>query len=278
MRRTPDSFVLITNVMAEAHCVVLQDWFDFLDVLPERLLVFVGKEPAIADRLARICEARDIALEILDTTDTRRVRQDEPAIVMEQFQAAGSGLVMIVRLDTLPFRRTGDPWQTDAIAAMRHHGAIYLTGSTLPYRSDTPTDDPRYMHTRKVSNNFLLMDRDEWLRIQEAQREPALALGRFAQENAVEFHCRDTGDRGIKLVNTPDFRIVHTQEWGPRMRLVRACYRRGIAITPQLTGFQEDWDARRYPFYLQHEAMPIKRARIAFGRWRRDVAARFTGR
>ncbi len=185
---------------------------------------------------------------------------------------------MLVKLDTLPYRRPGLLWQDAALAEMQKPNAVFATGSTLPWRADLPTDDPRYALTRDVSNNFMFIDRDDWLRIQDIERETAAKLGRFANERAIDDYCRKNGRYGIRLLNRRDFRVFHTQEWGKRMGFVRWCFRNGVALKTFLDGFQEDRVAPPlHRYYMQPESMPIKAARIAFGLWRRDVVQRIRG-
>lgn len=273
------TFDLLTHVMASEHCRILRDWFEFLDVLPKRVVVIVGESPEIETALRSVCDPVGVGVTIAATCRPEDLKKREPEFVEPQFRVANPGLVMLVKLDTLPYRRPGLRWQAAAVAAMKKHDAVFATGSTLPWRADIATDDPRYALTRDVSNNFLLIDRDSWLRIQNIERETAAELGRFANERAIDDYCRKTWRFGLRLLNRPGFRVFHTQEWGPRMRFVRWCFRNGIALNAFLNGVEDDRVATpTHRYYMQPESMPIKAARIAFGRWRRDVVRRVRGR
>lgn len=264
-------FSLLTFVLQPAHCVVLRDWMEFFDQPPDRLVVHVGQDPAIADQLRSLASEFGAELVIAGQTDPAQTTENETGLLWQQFDLIGDDLACIVRLDTLPYRQPDLPWQATAMAAMARHGAAFLTGSTLPFRADTTLPETGLMQTQRFSNCFAILPAPVWRKAQQAQQSGADAFGRFGSEAAVELYCAETGAFGLRLLNSPDLRIFHCQEWGPRMAEVRAAFHAGRGIAPFLRGYQDDFMGARARFYMERRPPLSRRVRILLGRWKRNL-------
>jgi hypothetical protein len=123
-------------------------------------------------------------------------------------------LACIVKLDTFPFRAPGKAWQDEALLAMRRHGALFITGSTLPYRADLGTTSENILLTQRVSNCFLILSKGVWFRALESSFGNQSDHGRFAPEGDFESYLASTDQYGLRVRNSPDLRIFHCHEWG----------------------------------------------------------------
>lgn len=267
-------FSLLTFVLQPAHCIVLRDWMEFFEQPPGRLVVHVGQDPAIAHQLRGLADAFGAELVIAGQTDPAETTENETGLLWQQFDLIGDDLACIVRLDTLPYRGSNLPWQAEAMEAMAHHGALFLTGSTLPFRADTPLPGTDLMRTQRFSNCFAILPAQVWREAQRAQQSDADAFGRFGSEAAVELYCSETGAFGLRLINRPELRVFHCQEWGPRMAEVRAAFQAGRGIAPFLRGYQDDFMGARARFYMEKRTPLLRRARILLGRWKRSFLGR----
>ncbi|MCE8517516.1 hypothetical protein KBY31_12395 [Ruegeria pomeroyi] len=269
-----NGFSLLTFVLQPAHCTILRDWMGFFDQPPDRLVVHVGQDPAIAKDLTDLAGAFGAELVIAGQTNPAETTENETGLLWQQFDLIGDDLACIVRLDTLPYRQSNLPWQAEAMEAMAQHDALFLTGSTLPFRADTPLPGTDLMRTQRFSNCFAILPANVWREAQRAQQSDADTFGRFGSEAAVELYCSETGAFGLRLINRPELRVFHCQEWGPRMELVRAAFQAGRGIAPFLKGYQDDFMGARARFYMEKRPPLHRRARILLGRWKRSLLGR----
>ncbi|WP_097068660.1 hypothetical protein [Rhodobacter maris] len=76
----------------------------------------------------------------------------------------------------------------------------------------------------------------------------------------------------MRLLNRPDWRVFHCQEWGPRLLEVRSAFRAGRKIARYLRGYQEQLP--RGDYYLLPRPPLHRRLRILLGKWRRKLMGR----
>lgn len=202
------------------------------------------------------------------------MKADEIDLLRAQIERAGDAWVCLTKMDTLPWRRPGLCWQDAAFARMRAEGAVMLTGSTLPFRSDRETGESGYMLSQRISNNFMILPAPLWRQIQDQLAEYGLDWGRFAPEATIEHYLSATGQHALRLVNDSDFRVFHTQAWGPRVEKVRRNFHEAKGIAPYLQGYQDDFHGNDGGLYMYQPHSLAKRARIAVGKWRRDLIGR----
>ncbi|RRH69780.1 hypothetical protein [Falsigemmobacter faecalis] len=267
----PQSVALLTFVLQEHHLVILEDWLDFFDHPITELVVHVGAGPGISARLQHLCATRAIRLQNLGPTSARETTDEEQRLLAAQFEAVTADFGCVVRLDTLPFRTAETLWQEATMTALASMGASFITGSTLPFRADLPTEDPSLLLTRRLSNCFLLIRPDVWRELQQGIPGSAEKHGRFLVEGAAEDYVQAQGLWGLRLLNRPDLRIFHCQEWGPRLLVVRARFRAGYRIARYLKGYQDDPPKTASHNYLERRPPILKRIRIFIGYWRRRL-------
>ena len=262
---------LLTFVLQAHHCVILEDWVNFFDYPIDELIVHVGSDEQALPRIQEICKKHNIALRNLGVTTARETTDDEAILLAAQFDATTSDFACVIRLDTLPFRQEGLRWQDEAIEQMQASGAAFLTGSTLPYRADRPLHDQRYRMTQRVSNCFMMIRPQVWRDLQVGEEAAKAQYGRFFVEGVVEDNLVKEDLWGIRILNSPAFRIFHCQEWGPRLIFVRDTFQKGKNIKPYLKGFQDDYFGANTRNYMERKPPIVKRVRIFLGRWRRHL-------
>lgn len=266
------SVSILTYVLEPHHCALLEDWFDFFDHPVASLIVHVGADPLIRDKLTEICEKRGIRFTSLGVRTAAEIIPNELTLLREQFSAVVDGLGCVIRLDTLPFKAPGVTWQDEALDAMESSGALFITGSTQPFRADRPLRRNSLMLTQRVSNCFLIVAPEVWVRLQQGTQGSFERYGRYVVEGAPEDYLLANGLWGIRLVNRFDLRLFHTQEWSPRILQVRAAFHTGKGISRFLKGHAEDYSGS---YYMKSGLPPLRRLRIVLGTWRRKALAAF---
>lgn len=265
------SVALLTFVLEEHHCVILEDWIAFFDHPIAELVVHLGKDPGIETRVRQLCEAHGIRLHDMGRTTPRETTDSEQQLLEKQFDAVTADLGCVVRLDTIPYRARNVTWQDAALALMKETGACFMTGSTLPYRADRPTARPEFMLTQSISNCFLVIQPEIWRTLQAGTQDSESKYGRFLVEGAAEDYVAENGLWGLRLVNGEDIRIFHCQEWGLRLLRIRDSFRKGYRISPFLRGYQDDYLYENARYYMQRREPLLRRARVFLGYWRRRL-------
>ncbi len=270
--RDPHAITLTTFVLQPHHVIIVEDWLDFFDQGVRDLVVHVGADPEIEPRLKALCDSRKVGLRILGSVSVCDTTDNELDLLYEQFAVVKDGLVCMVRLDTLPYRRPDLRWQADAIDRMIAAGAPFLTGATKPFRADQATAVSQFLRTQRVSNCFIILAPNFWHVAQGDRAEAERRYGRFSSEGSIEDYLVENGLWGLRCVNRADFRIFHCQEWSLRLLDVRRAFQAGRKIQPFLRGYQDDLMGANARFYLHPGPPLIKRLRIRLGAWRRKFA------
>jgi hypothetical protein len=271
---------------AEMVREVLDDWEEFLGGRPRGVRFAVSPAfgaPSIYEELER--EGRIDELLRIDPAG-RSVGEVDAEALRRVVEASDSEWVLLVKLDTLPYRQGHEGWLADAFERIERHQLFGLTGS---FRSlDLTPLEPGYCTTRKYSNNFSIFRRDEWLEVIESSvgrnfdgpmghsRYPD-ALLRFANEVAIETHLRDRNRPMLLRWESPAWSVFHVNVWGETLRRVREDYRARKNIAPFLNSGTPLPRRLRHPWehYYGYPPPPwSKRVRIKFGEWRRDVFRR----
>ena len=263
------SVALLTFVLQEHHCVILEDWIKFFDHPVDELVVHVGADAAIVLRLEKICAAYEIKFSNLGVTTAGETTENEKNLLSAQFDATTSDFACVVRLDTLPFRQEGIEWQNGAMKLLDRLDAPFLTGGALPFRADRSVDDPNYRLTQRISNCFLIIRPHVWKDLQQSNAASEAKYGRFSVEGVVEENLVARDLWGLRLLNRRDLRVLHSQEWGKRLLFVRDEFLKGRKITPFLRGHQDDFLGPNERHYLELKPPLARRFRIFVGRWRR---------
>nr|WP_314262202.1 hypothetical protein [uncultured Devosia sp.] len=270
MSQSATEICLLTFVLQEHHCTILEDWLDFFDRPVSKLIVHIGADPEIRKAVEALARKHDIVLVDAGTTTARQTTENELDLLAAQFQhVASDELACLVKLDTFPFRAPGRAWQDEALLVMQQTKALFITGSTLPYRADLPTTSADLLLTQRVSNCFLIVSKQIWFEALKGAFEAQSDYGRFAPEGDFEAYLAATGHYGLRILNTMDVRIFHCHEWGPEQARIRAAFREGQKVRKYLSGFQDDYAFSSRGLYLQKPLPWLKRVRIALGRWRR---------
>lgn len=266
-------YTLITNLLQTVSMPVLEDWVDFFDRPPKTIICFFGGNRDSETLLRSFCEDRGIALIVTPEDLTEDIRKHDLPILRWQFAHAPDPYCVRISLDTLPYRDGHDGWFDACIDTMKADDLLFVTGSTRNYRSDQSHPTAGYFRTQRVSFNFFLTRPQVWLSLEKENSHLEEVYGRYHSEGFLEQYCREQGKYGLRLENTPDFRIFHVQAWDERMMKVREAFHAGRGIGPFLKGWEED---QRHPWtmwYMYPKPSLLKRIRIELGRIRREMFA-----
>lgn len=280
LTKEASKFSLITNVLDISHLRILKDWIEFFDWPPEEIVTFIGSGEEIEQAVRSFCEDEALKLSVVGVSNPLDMKENEPQYLRTSFEAVQNEFAVLVHLDTLPYRAEGTVWFEPALKQMESNNAIFVTGSTRLYETDKPTDDPDFFLTQRLSNNFLIISPNKWLSIQNSRSQFLKDFGRFSSEAAIESYCHDQGVFGVRVRNSLKLRVLHTQEWGPRMTEVRRKMHNAESVQFFLEGWEEDfklpWD-RFYCFPRPSRIQLITReirSRVAIRTRLRDLMGR----
>jgi len=263
---------LLTFVLQKHHCQILDDWIDFFDHPISKLILHTAADPDVRVAVDALAIRRGIELVHVGTTTAAETTDYELNLLIDQFSHVSEAeLACLIKLDTFPFRAPGTAWQDNALLAMQREKALFLTGSTLPYRNDLPTKWENLLLTQRVSNCFLMVSKETWLQALQPMFDTPSEFGRFSSEGDFESYLARTNQFGLRLVNTMAVRVLHCHEWGPRQREIRDAFRRGKGVKKYLAGYQDDYFGPNAKYYMKKPPSLIKRLRIAVGKLRRRL-------
>jgi hypothetical protein len=258
-----------------ADLVILSDWLDFCGAAPGRLLLTpVGDAaslPALAGSATGFAKAAGLLLTLLPPVTPDALQAGEIPALSAALGASDAPHILVARMDNLPWRRGDDDWLANALDAMAVAGAPFLTGGTLAYRADRPGAGADWRLTQRVYSSVLLADRAWWLRTIAARAARPHGYGAFAGEGLLEDELAQTATWGLRRLNTPDWRVFHTQGDGATRLALRDRFRAGERIGDYLTGFQDDIRHPWQEYYLYPPPSALKRARIWLGERRRGL-------
>jgi hypothetical protein len=263
---------------------VLGDWLQFLGGRPGRILFAVSPStgaPPVYEELRN--EGMIDQILSIDPAG-RTVMETEPRATRLVVEAAPTEWVLLIKLDTLPYRLGHDDWLSQAMERILKHGLVGMTGSS-PMMTLAPLEEG-YSLTQKFSNNFSLIRRSDWLNTVSAcvgtdyNEGPALtplfqgAQIRFLNEYAIESHLERTGQHMLVRHESRDWSVFHVNVWGESLRRVRESYNGRRRINRFLTSGKPPKGPFRYPwqkYYGYPKPPPITLLRIVLGRWRRNL-------
>ena len=145
-------------------------------------------------------------------------------------EAAPTEWVLLIKLDTLPYRVGHENWLSEVIETVDRHGLFGLTGSFLI--ADPIPLGSGYDLTQKYSNNFTIMRKADWLSAVDScvgtgyqgtnddprfRGEGLRFLNEFAVENYMEMNQRFMLFRH----ESRDWSVFHVNVWGDALRRVR---------------------------------------------------------
>lgn len=264
-------FSLLSQVLQDHHIIILEDWLDFLGETPAALVLFTSGDLSLSEKLNDLATSRGCDFVDLGPVDPLVYKKDEMIYLKQQFAASPTDLACIIRLDVLPYRTGHEGWLSAAYGRQMEGGFAFITGTTNAYRADTELDAPIYRATQRVSNNFLMIDKALWAGMIEPDLPDLPDLGRWAVEGNIEHLCEAKGIYGLRVVNMPDLRMLHTQIWDRRLLKLREDSRAGVNVAGYIDGFTDDdvhpWDR----YYQWPKDSALRRTRNALGRWRRRL-------
>jgi hypothetical protein len=268
------TYSLLTKVLDSRHVLILQDWLEFMTEAPVDMAIYIREDPEIRRRIDQLASASGVPWTALAAQPADDLWNDETTVLRRLAQDTRGDYLLMVNLDTLPFRDgpAEEHWLQEIFARLREGNFAFLTGDGVRFRDDQE-QAPGFFRTRHFSNNFGLIERAFWYAAMD--RHPPTSKGeaarRFHSEWAIGDELRRHDRFGLRRLDGWSWRVFHVQQWDERLFATRALFRRGVGIAPFLNRFYEDY---RHPWQW-HFNYPVpsllKRLRIRLGAWRRGL-------
>ena len=263
---------------------VLDDWLRFLGSRPNQVIFAVSPRigpPPVYEELRREGVIDQI---LLLEGEGRSVLEIDAEAIRLIVNAAPTEWVLLIKLDTLPYRSGHETWLDDALERVKKYHLFGMTGSS-PIADLVPLEDG-YSTTQKFSNNFSLFRRSDWLNVIQAgigdgyNQGPAKSLQfqgdniHYFNEHVIETYLEKTGQRMLVKHDSRDWSVFHINVWGEALRRVRISYvkRQGVkrffnSGKPLRRSLRYQWQK-----YYGYPRPPFfKLMRIVLGRWRRTL-------
>lgn len=262
---------------------VLEDWIQFLCGKPKKT-VFVVSSTGALPPVYNDLENEGVIDEVIEIgLQGRSVHQVDPLAIRTAIEAARTEWVLLVKLDTLPYRVGNETWLKDDMEMVEREGLFGVTGGWRP-EDQKPLSNSHSL-TQKYSNNFALFRTAEWLEVHDKYlgrdwQGPMTTTpnfqgdsARFATEASVEDYLRKTGRQMLIRHESNEWSVFHVNVWGERLREVREQYIRRVKVDSFLNTGQPVQRKLLYPwekYYMYPAPSVYRRFRIWFGReWRK---------
>jgi hypothetical protein len=218
---------------------VLEDWFDFLGGKPGQVIFATLQNPPqiYEELLTERLVDQIIRLE----SNNRSIYEVDPEGIRAAVEAAKTDWVLLVKLDTLPFRIGNENWLNEDMRAVQEFNCLGLTGSGSTYY-EIHLAKPPYSKIQCFSNNFSILKRKDWLSIQDTYigknfDGPLLQDPKFkgddirgSNEEAITTYLREKGQYMLVRWQTMEWSVFHVNVWGEKLKKVRELYleRKGV--------------------------------------------------
>jgi len=214
---------------------VLDDWFRFLGGRPRRVIFAVTPEdrpPPVYEEL----RAEGLIDTIIGVAGRGRpVEGLNAEAVHAAVTAATTEWVLVLKLDTLPYRAGHPSWLSESLRLVEDHGLFGLTGS-FPL-GESPRLTPGYRTSQNYSENFGILRKADWLRAVDA----FVGDAGYAGESVRQSRFRDLEHRFINEHSIKDFleanglRLLAREEARDWSVFTSTCGGRGSARSGRIT-------------------------------------------
>lgn len=268
---------------------VLEDWLIFLNGRPKQIIFTVSPINNPPPIYKQLHTERLIDTIIYLEPKGRSVAQIEPEAIRTAIEAAQTKWILLIKLDTLPFRRGHGDWLTKTVYIMEKYNCWGITGSGGIYH-DAYLVQQGYSRTQKFSNNFSIFPRQDWLDIQDIytgkefdgllfanSTDSVDSKGdalRFISEEAVETFLKENNRYMLVQWESLEWSVFHVNVWGEKLREIRESYSKRINVSPYLFKSKPIFISMFPPWNLYYGYPKpgwFKRIRIWFGSKRREV-------
>lgn len=277
MAEITPTFTLLTKVLALHHCVILRDWLAFLSDPPLEMLIYGPSDAPIAKEIEQLSQEFRIPWRAMPARPEDDLKNHETQVMSRMVGEARAEYLLLIHLDTLPYRRDGhEPaWLQEAFARLTSDDRLkFFSGCGVRFIEDQLEVSGKYRRTQRFSNNFGLISKQFWLESMANHGLESITddVGRrFHSEWAIEEELRQKNLWGLRPVDTMDWRVFHVHQWDDRLLKTRELYRRGVKVSKYLNRIH---DIQMYPwvYYYNFPRPPmLRRIRIWAGKWRREI-------
>lgn len=281
MNPTTQRFTLLTKVLDARHTIILRDWLEFLTIPPQELVAYIPERNDVYQALDDLCTDFQLSWKAVPIAPGDDLKNNETHVLLRMVQQVNSEYLLLVNLDTLPYRQgvEENAWMQDVFANLvGDEPLVFFSGCGLIFHDDKKIDgSENYLRTQRFSNNFGLLRKDLWLAAMQnhslAQAEK-LGFSRYHSEWALEEEFRQKRLFGLRRVETLNWRVFHVQQWGDRLFKTRDLFQRSIGVKRYLNRVHEDSIHRSDYYYNYPQPSFIRRIRTWVGRYRRDILSR----
>jgi hypothetical protein len=277
MTETMPTFSLLTKVLAPHHCTILHDWLAFLTTPPLEMLIYAPNDAAIAREIERLAQEFRVPWQVIPMRPEDDLKHNETQIMNRMVQEANGAYLLLVHLDTLPFRGDGQEtaWLQEVFARLASDDRLrFFSGCGVRFLEDELEPSGKYRRTQRFSNNFGLISKEFWMAAMAAHPVAAMTndVGqRYHSEWAIEEELRQKNLFGLRPVDGMDWRVFHVHHWDGRLLKTRELFRRGVKIKRYLNRIH-DQQMHPWIYYYNYPKPPwLRRVRIWAGKLRRDI-------
>ena len=262
---------------------VLEDWLSFLGGRPKQIVFAVSPSDNPAPIYNELLAEGLIDDIVYVDLRGRSVQETDAEATRAAIEAAKTEWILFTKLDTLPYRKGHEHWLDEAMQIIKKHNCLGLTGSFPSL--DMQSLEAGYSKTQKLSNNFAILQRSQWLEILDTYvgknfdglltQNPVYTKDylRFTTEAAIEAFLQDNQQYMLVRQETPEWTVFHINVWGKKLRHVRDRYLARENILPYLnTGKPQAIGYHPWEVYYGYpKPRLLKRIRNFVGRWRRKI-------
>jgi hypothetical protein len=217
-------------------------------------------------------------------TKGRSVGEIDPHGIIAAIEAVETEYVLLIKLDTLPFRRGFENWLAEDLALIERHGLFGATGGFLI--PDLTRLNATHSLAPKYSNNFSLFRKDDWLSVIRRWLSDGSAGAfnqdpryqgdnvRYGLEVAIESYLSEAGKHMLIRHESSNWSVFHVNVWGERLRAVREQYLTRKGIGPFLNTGRPVTRPLAHPwqvYYLHPRPSRLRLLRIWLGEQRRKM-------
>ena len=145
--------------------------------------------------------------------------------------AATTEWILLIKLDTLPYRSGHETWLDDALDKISKYHLFGMTGG--PPAADLVPLEDGYSTTQKFSENFSIFRRSDWLDVINTSEAEGYEMAdfdrglkfqgdqlRYINEYTLETYMEKTGKRMLLKHESLEWSVFHVNVWGEALQKV----------------------------------------------------------
>jgi len=262
---------LIAKLAQYNHLIVLKDWLVFFQQYPQKIVLYSNLE---YEKVKLAIEKYGFTgqLILVPYSEGDDLKNNETGILEKLVARCEEEIYISVNLDTLAYTSDSN-WLPKIIESLKSNEYQFFTGCGLLFAADQPVIGTEYLRTQRFSYNFCVMKKSLWQSIMDEYRDAEIdeSIRKFHCEWAVEQAAKKHDYWGLRRLDSMHWRVLHVQEWGPRMKKVRSHFFAGKGIKSFANKIHENTRHPWEQYYDYPKPNILKRMRIWLGDKRRRL-------